>query len=154
MGQGEQFAAVRSSPRADADLRGSAPPARSLRQRGAWPAPTPIRPVPKGPLQDATLPPEWPRVRVPIGSTDDESPATPNQDRRIVADVLAVLTGSPGMHVADLRVDANEQEVVLEGEVATQELRERAARMARTVRGARSVQNHLVVWGPQDPKSS
>ncbi len=76
---------------------------------------------------------------------DDRSADRIAGDAAITADVKARLIGEPGIRAFQINVDTYNSVVTLKGDVKTGAQRATAERLARQVKGVKSVRNTLVV---------
>lgn len=78
---------------------------------------------------------------------DDRSADRIAADAAITADVKARLIGEPGIRSLSINVDTYNGQVILKGDVRTSAQRATAERLARKVKGVKSVHNELTVKG-------
>ena len=78
---------------------------------------------------------------------DDRSADRIAADAAITADVKARLIGEPGIRSLSINVDTYNGNVTLKGDVKTAAQRATAERLARKVKGVKSVRNELAVKG-------
>lgn len=76
---------------------------------------------------------------------DERSAERIAADAAITADVKARLIAEPGIRSLSINVDTYEGNVSLKGQVASSEQRATAERLARQVRGVKSVRNELTL---------
>lgn len=84
----------------------------------------------------------------------DKNPNTPQRtvgeavdDAKILTEMKAKLAGDPDLSALKINVDSTQGEVRLRGEVKTLALRQKAERIAREIKGVKSVRNELVITG-------
>jgi hyperosmotically inducible protein len=78
---------------------------------------------------------------------DDRSAERIAADAAITADVKARLIAEPGIRSLSINVDTFNANVTLKGDVKTAAQRATAERLARKVKGVKSVRNELAVKG-------
>ncbi len=78
---------------------------------------------------------------------DDRSADRIAADAAITADVKARLIGEPGIRSLSINVDTYNGNVSLKGDVKTADQRATAEKLARKVKGVKSVRNELAVKG-------
>ncbi len=129
-------------------------------QQPAAPQPTPIiiqQPATTQPAPVIIAPPATTTAAPPVTTTTTAPPVTAPKtssapdDTTLQAGVDRAFTDDTDLGTADVTAVVVEGKVTLNGTVNSQELKQRAAKLAYRVKGVRSVDNKIVVSGSQQP---
>lgn len=122
--------------------------AAAAQQTPAQQAPTQPQAPAQQPQQPIVVMPQTPPATVPapVPVPSQSTPAaTPPSSAQLEVDITSKLMEDPELHSRPIDVKVNGTVATLSGQVPSEELKLRAERIARRVKGVRSVMNNIVV---------